>query len=341
MSYLSYLKERWLTYLFLLVAAGFSMAVFVLDPQLGKGTTSQYYIFVGCGLFTLCFTLLDYSILRRRMKAINEYSILRAPEEADHFHYPMDKSFAKALQELVWEFESYKGDIRTQTTEEMEYITKWLHDIKVPIAALRLIGESHADQLPPGFYQGMDRELQHIEASIQQVFFSMKAKSFHEDYKLVRVETKRLIAQALKGFASFFSYKQIQMSLEGESYQVLTDEKWSGYILSQLISNAVKYTPQGGKIQIKTLKEGDQVSIVIYNEGQGILPKDINQIFQKGYTASENRQGAKATGYGLYLSKRLSDLLGHRLTATSEYGVYAQFTLTFQDQETLYSVTKL
>jgi signal transduction histidine kinase len=147
-----------------------------------------------------------------------------------------------------------------------------------------------------------------------------------------------LITQALKSYSSFFSYKRLGIAVEGEDFEVLTDEKWSGYILSQLISNAVKYTPEGGKIEIVTAREGSDIAISVKNEGRGILPEDIGRIFRKGFTSSEEREGAKATGYGLFLSKKLSDKLGHSLTAESKPGAYAVFRLIFHDKDTIYNL---
>lgn len=121
----------------------------------------------------------------------------------------------------------------------------------------------------------------------------------------------------------------------------MTDEKWSGYIISQILSNAVKYTPINGYITINTNKKGNEITIEIRNSGKGILSKDITQIFKKGYTSSEDRNGMKSTGYGMYLSKKLSTMLGHKLTVELEYDQYAQFNLTFVDYETIYRVTKM
>ncbi len=126
----------------------------------------------------------------------------------------------------------------------MEFITKWLHDVKVPIAAAKLILESHERSLPVDFYKNIHSELFSIEESVIQVFYEMKSNRFYDDYKIVRTGTKKLIAQALKSYSSFFSYKKLRITVDEENFEVLTDEKWSSYILSQIISNAVKYTPE-------------------------------------------------------------------------------------------------
>ena len=220
----------------------------------------------------------------------------------------------------------------------MEFITKWLHDAKVPIAAARLVLESQEDKLPGDFYKNIYSELFSIEESILQVFYEMKTNRFFDDYKIAKTSTRKLVAQALKGYSNFFSYKKLGISVEGDDFEVLTDEKWSSYILSQIISNAVKYTPEGGGIEITTKKEEKQTTISVRNQGRGISPQDIGRIFNKGFTSSDGREGVKATGYGLFLSKKLSNLLGHTLTAESKQNEYAVFRLIFHDNETLYHI---
>jgi len=163
----------------------------------------------------------------------------------------------------------------------------------------------------------------------------LKSNRFFDDYKVVRTNTKNLIAQALKGYSNFFSYKKLKISVKGEELEVLTDEKWSSYILSQIISNAVKYTQNGGNIEITTENKDGTTTISIKNTGAGIAEQDLQRIFQKGFTSSTDRDGAKATGYGLFLSKKLSDLLGHSLTAESKPNEYAVFRLSFITRETL------
>lgn len=328
--------------MFILFAFLFSLAVYLLDNSLSIRPSNASYILAGWLLLFTIFIGIDYFIYNSRIKKFKDYCRLNASTEcSDEFFYPSDKEYAKAVWELAVEYEKYKADNYTKAVDEMEFITKWLHDVRVPISAAKLILENHENHLPKNFYQNIYTEIFSIEESIQKVFFEMKSNQLYDDYKITNASTKKLIAQALKGYSNFFSYKKIHINIEGEDYKVLTDEKWSGYVLSQIISNAVKYSPIGGRICIHTNKEGRETTISIKNNGRGILDKDIGQLFKKGYTSSENRDGIKATGYGLYLSKKLSDLLGHQLTVKSLYNEYAEFSLTFIENETIHNVTKL
>ncbi len=335
-----YLKERWITLVFLFAAFLFAFAVYRLDNDFSIRESNAWYIAMGWGLLLAVWLTADYYIMNARAEKFRLYCRFNGSRDgSDEFFYPLDQSNAALVQDLASEYERYKADIETKSSEEMEYITKWLHDVKVPIAASRLILESQQDKLPIDFYQSMHTEIFCIEESIMQVFYEMKSNRFSDDYKVTRTSVRRLVSNALKGYSSFFSYKKLRITVSGDDYEVLTDEKWSSYILSQIISNAVKYTPEAGSIEITTDNEADRVTVSVKNQGKGIKPQDIGRIFNKGFTSSVDREGARSTGYGLYLSKKLSDRLGHSLTAFSKEHEYALFRLTFQKSQTLLNNT--
>jgi signal transduction histidine kinase len=341
MKIINYIKERWLPLGFIFLAFLFAFLVYRLDSGFSLRASNAAYILMGWGILFIAFLAVDVYILNSRARKFRNFCRLNgASEEAEEFYYPSDRANAELVKELAGEYEKYRAGIETKSAEEMEFITKWLHDAKVPIAAARLILESQEDRLPGEFYKNIYSELFSIEESILQVFYEMKSNRFFDDYKVIKTNTRKLVSQALKSYSNFFSYKKLGITVEGQDYAVVTDEKWSSYILSQIISNAVKYTPEGGNIEIKTGREDGLTTISVKNQGKGIAPQDIGQIFNKGFTSSEEREGAKATGYGLFLSKKLADLLGHSLTAESKQNEYALFLLTFHDSDTLY-VTKM
>lgn len=341
MKILDYIKERWIPLGFILLAFLFAFFVYRLDSGFSIRASNASYILMGWGLLFAAYLVIDAYTLSSRARKFRNFCLLNGTSEGtEEFFYPSDRANAELVREMAEEYEKYRAVIETKSAGEMEFITKWLHDVKVPIAAAKLILENQEDRLPAEFYKNIHAELFSIEESILQVFYEMKSNRFFDDYKVVKTSTKKLISRALKSYSSFFSYKRLGITVDGGDYEVLTDEKWSSYILSQIISNAVKYTPEGGNIEIMTEKESSHTTISVKNEGKGIAPQDIGQIFNKGFTSSEEREGAKATGYGLFLSKKLSDLLGHSLTAESKQNEYALFRLTLHDSDTLY-VTKM
>ncbi len=343
MSFINYLKERWLTYIFIVISALFSAAVYKLDRKFTISNSNAAYIGLGLILLFLIFILVDYSIYNSRVKGFKNYCLNNphSDEDLDLFFYPLDREYANIIHKIAVEYEKFKGDIRTKSCEELEFITRWIHDVKVPISAIRLILESSDGKGSQDFYRKMDTEITSIEEFTQRIFYHIKSSSFHNDYRIAKVDTRKLVRDALKGYSNLFSYKKISISITGENHKVLTDEKWSVYIVSQVISNAIKYTNINGNITINTIRQDNETTIQIHNSGKGILSKDIAQVFNKGYTSCKERSGMKSTGYGMYLSKKLSNMMGHKLTVESKYGEFAQFNLTFIENDTIYKVTKM
>jgi len=165
MSFIEYLKERWITYTFILFAFIFFVLIYKLDKSFNIAETNANYI-----------------------SSLNALS-----DDFDEFLYPTDKEYAKLVHALATEYERYKADILNKKSEELEFITKWVHDVKVPISAVRLILENHDNDIPDGVYQNIDMELFSIEQSIQRVFYELKSDSFHDDYKIQKVSTRKLM----------------------------------------------------------------------------------------------------------------------------------------------------
>lgn len=331
MNFIDYLKEKWLTYVFILSSFIFSYSVYWLDNKFSVSQSNASYIVLGLAVILIIFISLDYFIFNIRIKKLRQYCRLNASseEDLDVFAYPLDRAYAESFLEMVNKYEAYKMDISNRSSEELEFITKWIHDIKIPISSLRLIIDSNEHCMGERFNQSMETELSAIEQATQTLFFLIKSNQFYTDYKIAEIDTKKLIGEALKKYAHLFSYKKINIVISNDHFKVLTDEKWSEYIISQIFSNAIKYTPNNGSISVHTYKKKNMISIAIRNTGKGILSKDIGQIYNKGYTSSEDRTGMKSTGYGLYLSKKLCDMMGHELKVYSKYGEYAQFELCF------------
>jgi len=186
MSILNYIKERWLHLLFLFLAFFFSFLVYRLDNSFSIRESNAAYILMGWGILFFIYLMIDGFILHARVSRFGLFCRTNgSSEEAEAFFYPTDRTHAELVRELTAEYERYKADIETKSAEEMEFITKWLHDAKVPIAAARLILESQEDKLPDDFYRNISAEIFSIEESILQVFYEMKTNRFFDDYRFV------------------------------------------------------------------------------------------------------------------------------------------------------------
>lgn len=334
MSVKDYFKERKLLFLFSILTGIFCFLVYWTESDLGN--SSLEYMIQGIFVFFVIYICIDYFILRSRIKRIQRF-ITNGASDEENFIYPIDNIYTNEVLKLLTDFNAYKMKTEEQYTDELDFITKWVHDVKVPISAIYLLLEGLEEENA----EKIEMQISYIEQYTQNVLYHMKSKSFHDDYKISKVSTQMIISSALKRYATFFSNKKIVLTLCENSFDVLTDEKWSGYIISQILSNAVKYTPEHGEIKIRVFERGNKTIISVWNTGNGIDGKNIDQIFKRGYTSQNKRSGSSSTGYGLYLSKKLADRMGHDLFAVSKENEYVEFCLVFSQIYDHYNLTKM
>lgn len=139
------------------------------------------------------------------------------------------------------------------------------------------------------------------------------------------------IRTALREFAPSFIRKNLQLHYIPVSCSVLTDEKWLLFVLEQLLSNAIKYTPRGSV----TIRLEEPQTLVIEDTGLGIAPEDLPRVFEKGYTGQQGRADQRSTGIGLYLCRRTLRQLGHTISIQSTPKVGTAVRIHLQRQSLL------
>ena len=144
----------------------------------------------------------------------------------------------------------------------------------------------------------------------------LRLDSSSTDYVLQDCSLDQLLRGAVRKLAKMFILKKITLDFRETGKTVLTDGKWLGFVVEQALSNALKYTPEGGVIRVY----GDGDTVVIADSGIGIRPEDLPRVFEKGFTGYNGRTERKSTGIGLYLSKQVCERLGHGITVTSRPG---------------------
>lgn len=208
--------------------------------------------------------------------------------------------------------------------EYEDYYTMWAHQIKTPIAAMRLLLQSGSSQNPE-----LAAELFRIEEYVGMALGYVRSESMTSDLLLRRISLDAVIRQAVRKYASVFIAQKISLHYENVDVQVVTDEKWLLFVLEQLLSNALKYTKQGS-ISIFMLPDTPK-TLVIADTGIGIRAEDIPRVFERGYTGYNGREYNQSTGIGLYLCRRIMQKLGHRISIESEAGRGTRVLLDLQE----------
>ena len=230
-----------------------------------------------------------------------------------------------------------------------DYYSMWVHQIKTPISAMKLLLEAEREELgqlmcdeePQATLtelsdnlDSFEDELFRIEEYVGMALQYQRVSSTENDFVLEKVSVDGVIRDTIKKYAKIMIRRHIGINYSGTGQEVYTDGKWLAFMLEQILSNAIKYTPQG-VVTIETAEEKDRFFITIKDTGIGIKAEDLPRVFEKGYTGYNGHADKKATGIGLYLCRQMADKLGHTIRMESELGkgtkVWIGFNLDYAD----------
>lgn len=223
------------------------------------------------------------------------------------------------------------SDAKASQREYQEYVESWVHEVKTPITAARLVYR----QLEGDTRRKLDYELTQVETHIERVLFYARAESPERDCVIRQTNLSEIVSQAVENHRTLLIQSGIRVETQGLDYQVYTDKKWVAFILGQLLQNAARYRGEEPVIIISAKPLGKQTQLTVQDNGIGIPSHEIPRVFDRGFTGSNGRTRGGSTGMGLYLCKKLSGFLELDIRLTSEEGAGACVTLTFPARENL------
>ena len=277
---------------------------------------SVYFLF-DLPVVTVVYPLILSSVLILTAGVIDFLLVLNKHKKLQKNVFPEPSGLLeKDYQEIIGKLKEAQEYSRKKTTSDynnmVEYYTIWAHQIKTPIASMRLQIQSEDSDVA----RRLDGDLNRIEAYVEMVLTFLRLDSDSTDYVIKEIDLDAVIKPAIRKFARDFISKKLTMDFKPTETRVLSDEKWLSFVIEQVLSNAVKYTNEGG-IKIYMDKPG---ILCVEDSGIGINAADLPRIFENGYTGFNGREDKRASGIGLYLCKRICDNLGHKISAESEQG---------------------
>ncbi len=233
--------------------------------------------------------------------------VMELPEQAeDQVYYQLLKMAGKSMLEQI-------GEVRRERLEYKEYIEQWIHEIKTPITAMKLLCENHRTVWTKELLQ----ELEKTNRFTEQALYYARSEHTEKDYSVREMSLSQVVHQAIADNKYLLLQSGVRLEVEEMEDTVYSDEKWVRFILNQLIANVVKYRSGQPVLRFSTRRQQDQVILVVEDNGIGISPADLPRVFEKGFTGQNGRMVQQSTGIGLYLCKRLCDKLGIGIAAES------------------------
>ncbi|MEW9095411.1 MAG: sensor histidine kinase [Clostridiaceae bacterium] len=252
-----------------------------------------------------------------------KYLLPEVIKESNFIHGEKLNAILKEVSRDMHENVKYYRDMQT---DYREYIETWVHEIKTPIASTKLIIENNQNEVTNKIDSQMDR----IEGFVEQVLYYSRSNNVSKDYIIKPINLDDVVRNVIKRNYRDFIYKRIKLDIKDINEIVYSDGKWVEFIINQIIGNSIKYSSnKEPMISIYSVKKANSVMLTIEDNGVGIIEKDVNRVFEKGFTGENGRKFSKSTGMGLYLCEKLCSKLGLKITIESEVNKGTKVTLVF------------
>lgn len=230
------------------------------------------------------------------------------------------------LEECNRAMHEHVNEYKIMQSEYREYIETWVHEIKTPIALTKLVAENSEGKTKTI----IQNETKKIEGYVEQVLYYSRSTDVNKDYLIKEFEIKDILNKVIRNNRFELINEHFQIDLENVTGKVITDEKWLEFIINQIIINAIKYKKEhNAQLKAYTILTKDKLILTIEDNGIGIIAKDVDRVFEKGFTGYNGRIYGRSTGIGLYLCKKLCLKLGLNITLTSEYDKGTKVNLVF------------
>lgn len=217
------------------------------------------------------------------------------------------------------------SDAQAAGREYREYIEQWVHEIKTPITAAKLICHNTDSDTR----RKLEAELAQIDAHVERALFYARAENPEKDFIVSKTCLAAICEEAIGAHRNLLIQNGVRVEMENPDENIYTDGKWAAFMLGQLLQNAARYRGETPVITLSGKRLGRQVQLTVQDNGIGIPAHELPRVFDRGFTGRNGRSRGGSTGMGLYLCKRLADALGIGLQIRSTVGVGTCVTLTF------------
>lgn len=244
---------------------------------------------------------------------------------------------SSCIQDIHAYYLNEKYEMTNQSDEKERFITNWIHSLKTPVSVMALIVQQLKldNEIENNAVVDMKKQIERMQHTLEELLSLTRLDYFSKDYEPVAVDLVQVVKRQIHLKKTQFIYEHLYPILRtpsGDEVQVLTDEKWSGVMISQILSNAIKYSNKQKKEApiIMTIKRlNGKAVLTIEDEGTGIPTYDLPKVCEPFFTGKNGRNEIHATGIGLYICSNIADKLGHDLLIESEEGKGTKVHITY------------
>ncbi|KAA0546253.1 HAMP domain-containing histidine kinase [Bacillus sp. BGMRC 2118] len=276
------------------------------------------------------FILFVY-LLYRYMTNRSLYTQLEEPLQSIDGHISQTSPLSEGLHQLLKDqARHYKHELQ-QYKQRLDYhisfIHQWVHQMKTPISVIHLLIQDDDTEKSKEIGDEIDR----LKKGLETVLYTARLDSFEHDFYVETLHLEKIVRSVTSKEKRLFIRKRIFPSFQFENnIKVVSDEKWLSFIITQLVTNAIRYTIQEGKkIHFHAFQNNTDTILEVRDEGVGIPLHDLPRVFDPYFTGENGRNFEESTGMGLYLVKQILDKLGHSIEVESDVSLGTTVRIKF------------
>ncbi|MGL1937088.1 MAG: two-component system sensor histidine kinase CreC [Fibrobacterales bacterium] len=243
------------------------------------------------------------------------------------------KHLPKELREVGDRLQSMQSELKARHYVE-EYIQILTHEIKSPLTAIKGAAELLHEEMPAEdrerFMSNIENEADRIDAIISKMVELAKIEQLVVPDQTERCEIDSIITQQCSLLKSNADTKNISLSTEVAPFQMNGDKELLDKLFSNLIKNAIDFSPKEGTITVAGAMVDDSYQIVLKDEGPGIPNYALERVFEKFYSLPRPGETKKSSGIGLTFAKRVIELHKGEISLHNQKPVGLQVTVTFK-----------
>ncbi|EON70996.1 sensor protein [Lysinibacillus sphaericus OT4b.31] len=250
---------------------------------------------------------------------------------------PFQDAYFTKLEDVFYVKDMELNKAKVQLQEYSDELLAWVHEVKAPLTSINLM-LSQIDDLV--LRRKLEHEWLRLHLLVDQQLHQTRLASIEKDNYMTEIELRMVVYKEIRAMQPWCLERGIGFDVAELSEIVMTDGKWLAFIVRQILSNAIKYSPANTEVLIFSEVDATGAQLLhIKDEGMGIRKDDIPRIFQKSYTGTAGRESAQSTGMGLYLAHNVAVKIGIRISVQSEVGEGSIFTLRFPLQNEYVKLT--
>lgn len=300
----------------------------------GIPNISVIYIFFFNFMIFIAYIVWDYVRKRNFYREFENLETLNDVVGMTKGNTPRQRDIYEKMDELRVVHQRELDEESLKTKENLDELTRFIHDMKMPMTTMKLM----LDDLPETESNKLLSEWTRLNGMLNEVLYLKRFPNIQNDLYIESLDLNIVLNRSIRKLKEICIRKRIGFDIDLQENFVYTDMKWCQFIIDQLITNSVKYS-EDNDIVIRSSTVDDFTNLTITDYGRGVEKRDLERIFEAGFTSTKNHHEEQSTGIGLYIAKNVAETLNIKLTAESSYGEYTTMTLEFNKENQFTNIT--